>query len=420
MSLLHLPNELIFQISELLNPVDLYTFLRVNRALFYLLYDSLLDTACNGSHCSNVNCAYEHRSCNLIRSAAQRGDKELVKLVISKGILNVVDPHRLLVRVLRRRKCNDALRLLLECGAGRGGACPDYYEEEFEVLPLGYTVTHGKAKALEIMLDTNDVDVNEYLIEYPYERVTLLHLAVEHRQLAVVRMLLTRKDIDVNRLGLTDNCTPLYHAVCGVYGSEDITRVLLADPRVDVNCLDTDLQTPLHAAADIGAEQLLKILLAHPKTDPNICDKFDQSALHFAARFGDCRLVRLFLKDERLSPAQFHGARGNPLHTAAWNGQFPALRLLLEDGRFDINATDERGDTPLHIVIRKGDREDLVLLLLSREGVDVEIRNREGKSSRDLVAAQNRLILKRAMEKYLHGKREHFDCLNTNWACGWC
>ena len=417
--MLHLPNELIFQISELLDdPIDLYAFLRVSRALFYLLYDSLLDTACD-PRCRMGGYEYENRSCHLLRSAANRGDKELVKLVVSKGILNVVDPSKLLTRVLRRRKCNDALRLLLECGAGRP-ARPDFRQVDLEVLPLSYAVTHGRAKALEIMLDTDNVDVNEYLLEYQYERVTLLHLAVEHRQLAVVRMLLTRKDIDVNRSGLRDNCTPLYHAVCGVYGSEDIARVLLADPRVDVNCLDADLQTPLHAAADLGAEQLLKILLAHPKIDPNIRDKLGRAPLHFAAGFGDCRLVRFFLEDERLAPAQCQGARGNPLHAAVRGGRFPALRLLLEDGRFDVNSTDENGDTPLHTAIRKGDREDLVLLLLSREGVDVEMRNSEGKSSRDLVAAQNRSILKRAMEQYSHGKREYPDYLNTNWAYRWC
>ena len=413
MSLLHLPNELILQISEYLDPVDLYAFLRTSRALFDLLYDSLLDTACDESRCVPGCSKYEHRSCDLLSSAAQRGDKELVKLVISKGILNVVDPAKLLIHVLRRRKCNDTLRILLECGADPT-VHPDHGQENVEGLPLGYAVMHGRAKALEVMLDTSDVDVNEYLHEYSYERVTLLHLAVEHRQLAVVRVLLARKDIDVNKPGLTENWTPLYHAAYGVYGSEDIIRVLLADPRVDVNCLDADLQTPLHAAADFGAEQLLKILLAHPKIDLNIRDKLGQTPLYFAAEFGDCRLIRFFLEDERLAPAQHQGARGCPLHAAVRSDEFPALRLLLEDGRFDINSTDENGDTPLHIAVRKGDREDLVLLLLSREGVDVEMRNSEGKSPRDFVAAQNRLVLKRAMERYSRGKREYLDNQNPN------
>ncbi|KAG0125907.1 hypothetical protein HOY82DRAFT_126437 [Tuber indicum] len=236
MSLLHLPNELVLQISQNLNPVDLYAFLRANRALFHLLYDSLLGTACDKSQgCCGE---YENRSRNLLYSAAQRGDKELVKLVVSKGILKVVDPAKLLVRLLRRRKCNDALRILLECGV-----YPMKEQVSMRELPLRYAVTHGKAKALEIMLDTSDVDVNRCL----YEGVTLLYLAVEHRQMASIQVLLARKEIDVNESSLADDCTPLYHAVRSVDRSEDITRVLLADPRVDVNCSDADIQTPLHA-----------------------------------------------------------------------------------------------------------------------------------------------------------------------------
>ncbi|PWW74189.1 ankyrin, partial [Tuber magnatum] len=217
-------------------------------------------------------------------------------------------------------------------------------------LPMRYAVTHGRAKALGIMLDTSGVDVNEYL----YEDVTLLHLAVEHRQTAVIQVLLARKDIDINRPGLADDCTPLYHAVRWVDRSEDVTRVLLADPRVDVNCWDTEFQTPLHVAADFGGEKLLKTLLAHPKIDLNVRDKLGQTPLYFAVRLGDCRLIRFFLEDERLAPTQHHGALGNPLHAAVGSCQLAALRLLLEDGRFDVNSTDENGDTPLHIAIQKG------------------------------------------------------------------
>ncbi|CUS09293.1 unnamed protein product [Tuber aestivum] len=401
MSLLHLPNELVFQISGDLCPVDLYALLRVNHALFCLLYDSLLDTACDENRGEGCCGEYENRSRDLLHSAAQRGDKELVKLVVSKGILNVVDTARLLIRVLKRRKCNDALRILLECGVDPL-AYPRHDEMNVRGLPMRYAVTHGRAKALEIMLDVGEVDINGYL----YQDVTLLHLAVEHRQTAVIQALLARKDIDVNRLGLVDDCTPLYHAVRWVDRSEDATRVLLADPRVDVNWCDTEFQTPLHVAADFGGEQLLKTLLAHPKIDLNVRDKLGQTPLHFSVRIGDCRLIRFFLEDKRLAPRQHHGTLGNPLHAAVGSCQLPALRLLLDDGRFDVNSTDENGDTPLHIAIQKGDREDLVLLLLSRANVDVEMRNNEGRSSSDLAASQNRLVVKRAMEKYSHGKRQ--------------
>ena len=57
--------------------------------------------------------------------------------------------------------------------------------------------------------------------------------------------------------------------------------------------------------------------------------------------------------------------------------------LELEGGRLSINAQNAHGNTPLHLAV-EGDLEEVVKLLLEN-GLDMEIKNIEGKTPLQLA-----------------------------------
>ncbi len=63
----------------------------------------------------------------------------------------------------------------------------------------------------------------------------------------------------------------------------------------------------------------------------------------------------------------------------AFNGDIEILELLLLNGA-NINDTDKYGDTPLMVAIRNGQLE-MAKLLLVKPGIDVSIKNKEGKEA---------------------------------------
>ena len=63
----------------------------------------------------------------------------------------------------------------------------------------------------------------------------------------------------------------------------------------------------------------------------------------------------------------------------AFNGHIEIVNLLLSYGA-NINDTDEYGDTPLIVAIRNGELE-MAKLLLVKPGIDVSIKNKEGKEA---------------------------------------
>lgn len=59
------------------------------------------------------------------------------------------------------------------------------------------------------------------------------------------------------------------------------------------------------------------------------------------------------------------------------------MRLLFAEG-VDLNLQDNKGDTPLHFAIKRGDA--LQARILAAIGADTRIRNGEGKSGEDLMS----------------------------------
>ncbi|KAJ5661404.1 uncharacterized protein N7477_009020 [Penicillium maclennaniae] len=111
-------------------------------------------------------------------------------------------------------------------------------------------------------------------------RWTPLGHAARDGNVAMVKLLLRRDDLRCNAVS-PDEDSPLWLATkCGRTGVVDL--LLQQGNRVDVNCRNNkDCETPLLAAAGSGDRDLyiVKLILEDPRTDLNAVDKSGKTAI---------------------------------------------------------------------------------------------------------------------------------------------
>ena len=66
-----------------------------------------------------------------------------------------------------------------------------------------------------------------------------------------------------------------------------------------------------------------------------------------------------------------------PLHTACDRGHTDIVRLLLSHDGIDVDIANRNGDTPLHAACSEG-HTDIARLLLSHDGIDTTKANING------------------------------------------
>lgn len=138
--------------------------------------------------------------------------------------------------------------------------------------------------------------------------------------------------------------------------------------------------TPLHV---VGTEHI-QLFVANG-ADPNARDKAGMTPLHHAVCHEDAERARELLKHRAdvnaIAEIEREGTSSDtphvlsPLHMAQSDTM---AQVLLEHGG-DLHARDERGRTPFHYQMLKGDTADVVALLL-QHGVDVNMADHEGNT----------------------------------------
>lgn len=170
---------------------------------------------------------------------------------------------------------------------------------------------------------------------------TALSLAVEKGSVYIVRALLERA-ADPNACDKHEISVLSYAAR---QGHVPVTRALL-DARASIDRADIFGNAPLHGAVGFGHPSVTRVLLA-ARSSPEL-------------RTGDVTAPESYGAQTLHEPPLHIACRMKPPHLEL---RSPGLvRMLLHHGANPC-AQDDRGDTPAHLLVRKGDAATLWLLL---------------------------------------------------------
>ncbi|KAH8960382.1 hypothetical protein BDL97_06G129300 [Sphagnum fallax] len=252
------------------------------------------------------------------------------------------------------------------------------HQANFELIDTAKS--DGKAKAITATsVATTNQQANLDLLE-----------AAESDDKAKAVVALTQSGVDVNcRKNSASRFTPLIQAIQS--HSLKVARVLLADPRVDVNAADTLGYTALHFSRREG----LQLIILSQRTDINwnVVDKTGRTPLLNLARMNclsdieklsKIKSVDLFARSIDGFTALHEVVEQESPFPAWFKLASPEQRCTLVDGLFEgleardddlvsfVNATDVLNRSALHYVVEEG-TEKLLKQLLEKcpEGMSV-------------------------------------------------
>ncbi|KAH8797504.1 ankyrin repeat-containing domain protein, partial [Hyaloscypha sp. PMI_1271] len=174
---------------------------------------------------------------------------------------------------------------------------------------------------------------------------TPLHFAIERRHFLIAKLLIKRKNIEVD---IKDNMdrTPLCYAAR--VGSLDIFQLLLVKGAI-LDAPDKFGKTPASYAVESCRQdqglQILQLLLDR-RVKLDVADKKGQSPLFYAAQCGETHVVEFLLKHDS-KPDRRDELGRTPLSYAAQDGSLGVVKALLTLNNVDIASRDNTDRTPL-------------------------------------------------------------------------
>ena len=202
-----------------------------------------------------------------------------------------------------------------------------------------------------------------------------LRIATRKNNLDLVKKLIEEENADPNNED-TDGMNSIMIAADKKHVSVLEYFLSLAD-KVNINAKAWDGCTALHIACHKGFDDVVKVLLDSPQLDVNEVDHSGNTALNVASFFGNEAIVSMLLghNDIQVNKANKANDMITPLIRACMNEHPGVVRLLLSRNDIDVNSRDSlENRTALMHSCCSGSIE-IVRCLLDHKDIDVNLED---------------------------------------------
>ncbi|KAI8716578.1 NACHT domain-containing protein [Fusarium sp. LHS14.1] len=207
--------------------------------------------------------------------------------------------------------------------------------------PLGWAVRFGHETAVDQLIATNQVKIDE----------KMLFDAARGGYLGIMEGLLGTGQVRVDARDLFKR-TLLSHS--SEYGHAGVVKYLLSIGGFDIDARDVAGRTAVTYAARAGEDEVLELLLATGKVDVDCEDQVHRTPLCYAAEQGQDICVGLLLSTGKTDVNRRDERGETPLSLAVGQGKEACVKLLLATGKANLDTEDYMGRTPLGIALIRG------------------------------------------------------------------
>jgi ankyrin repeat protein len=187
--------------------------------------------------------------------------------------------------------------------------------------------------------------------------VTPLYIACKRNLTDIATLLITSTKIKLDK-GCVNLQSPLYAAA--QKGNLSLVDRLLS-AGADPNCLDHQIETPLHAS--LQHPEIVRRLLLEPKLKINFMSGEQRTPLMSAAEYGYSTSIQILLQDKRTDPNRKTNTGYTALYLAVEEGHLQAVKLILSHKKTNIQKSTRSGLTPLNIATIENHEKITALLL---------------------------------------------------------
>ncbi|XP_071108956.1 ankyrin repeat domain-containing protein 50-like [Haliotis cracherodii] len=313
---------------------------------------------------------------NLLHLACQGGNVEVVKFVLSLGMLSINSrglKKMTPVMTAADKGHKEVVELLVSKGA------------DVSLLDKGHdTLLHlacrgGNVEVVKFVLSLGMLSINSR----GWKKMTPVMTAADKGHKEVVELLVS-KGADVSLLDKGHGT--LLHLACRG-GNVEVVKLVLSLDMVSINSRGWQEMTPVMTAADKGHKEVVELLVSKG-ADVSLLDKGHDTLLHLACRGGNVEVVKFVLSLDMVSINSRGWQEMTPVMLAADKGHKEVVELLVSKGA-DVSLLNKGHDTLLHLACRGGNVE-VVKLVLSLDMVDINARNSKSQTAANIATSRGR------------------------------
>ena len=270
--------------------------------------------------------------------AAMKGNLVIVKYLLEIGSAIQDGDFRTPMHYASQFGNLDTVKFLMD-------SYPSMYLCNTSISPLTYASEGGSLNVMKYFFEEKKCNPNTV------EQIngnTLMHCAAMNGHLDVISYL---KNIVPSQYLARNiwNGTPIHFAI--EKGHIALLKFFVAEFKWDPNSLEGQNGfKPIHYAVQNGHLSIVKYLVDEVKCDPDKKSKFDLTPLGCAAFHGNLDIIK-YLLERKVNPFL---TKRTAIHFAASKNHIEIVKCLLAYYPRLVVATDDIGQTPLHIALSSG------------------------------------------------------------------